>query len=220
MSNELNTTASPTGGNGDTSNTQTQTAPPKTDEFAKHYGEVTANAAKYAERLAGIPEKPEAYKVELKFPDDVKLPEGINFDPSKDPRLPVLLKTAHEMGLTNAELNRIVALDAQFALDNHAAETARVAEEHKKLGDNAKARIDAASNWLNGQTGDGKTFTAAEAEEIRFMAGSAAGVTALEKLMAKANGTVPGHVPSGPGKPEPQSIAKRWYGGPSSQQAR
>jgi hypothetical protein len=186
----------------------------KTDEFGKHYTEVTATAAKAAERAAAVPPNPEGYKVEVKLPEGLKVPEGIKFDPSKDPRTPVLLKAAHELGLTNTDVNALVALDAQFAIENHNAEVARIAEETKKLGDNAKGRIDAATNWLNAQSGDGKRFTAAEAEEVRLMVGSAAGVTALEKLMAIVNGSVPGHVPTPPPKPEPKTHADRiWPGG-------
>lgn len=186
----------------------------KTDEFAKHYGEVTANAAKLAERMAAVPAKPDDYKVELALPEGTQLPEGVTFDPAKDPRLPTLLKTAHELGLTNTDVNKLVALDAQFALANHQAEQTRLAEETKKLGDKATDRIAAANNWLKGLTDKGD-LTADEAAEVRSIASSAAGVTALEKLMAKANGGIPGHVVTPSNTPsEPKHIADRiWPSG-------
>jgi hypothetical protein len=184
----------------------------KTDEFAKHYGELTVAQQKLAERAAAVPEKPEGYKIEIKLPDDVKVPEGLKFDPSKDPRLPVLLKTAHELGLSNADVNKLVTLDAQFALQNHAAEAARVAEETKKLGEKAADRIAAATNWTKALAEKGD-FSADEVGEIRAMASTAAGVTALEKLMAKVNGGIPGHVPTPPTKPTEQPLTDRWYGG-------
>lgn len=188
----------------------------KTDEFGKHYSETTAKAAKLDERIAAVPEKPEGYKIELKLPDDVKIPEGVKFDPSKDPRLPMLLKTAHELGLSNADVNKLVTLDAQFALANHNAEAARVAEETAKLGEKAKDRIAAATSWTKalGETGG---FTADEVGEIRAMASTASGVTALEKLMAKVNGGIPGHVPPTPPKPPEQPLTDRWYGNQQQQ---
>jgi hypothetical protein len=191
----------------------------KTEDFAKHYGELTVAQQKLAERAAAVPEKPEGYKVELKLPDTVQVPEGVKFDPAKDPRTPQFLQVAHRLGLDNTQVNELVALDAQIEIEKHVAEVARIAEETKKLGEKGKERIDAAKSWLTAQTGEGKTFTAAEADEIRQMVASAAGVTALEKLMAKANGGIPGHVPSNGPKPEPTTITQRWYGGNSQQKA-
>lgn len=182
----------------------------KTDDFAKHYGEVTASAAKLAERAAAVPAKPEDYKPEIQLPADLQLPEGVKFDPAKDPRLPTLLKTAHEIGLTNADVNRLITLDAQFALASHAAEQVRLGEETKKLGDKANDRIAAATNWVNGLAAKGD-FTADEAAELRMTATTAAGVTALEKLMAKANGGIPGHVQTPPAAVGEKTIAERLY---------
>jgi hypothetical protein len=190
----------------------------KTDEFAKHYGEVTANAQKLSERMAAVPPNPEGYKVELKLPEGTKIPEGIKFDPAKDPRTPVLLKVAHELGWTNNDVNRLVTLDAEFALANHAAEQARIGEENKKLGDNANARVAAVTNWVKGLAEKGD-LTADELTEIRMTATTAAGVTALEKLMAKATGGIPGHVPNTDPKPAPTTIEQRWYGSNSQQKA-
>jgi hypothetical protein len=188
------------------------TAGVKTDDLVKSYATESADAAKYRERAAAVPAKVEDYKIEIKLPDDVKVPEGLKFDPSKDPRLPVLLKTAHELGLSNADVNKLVTLDAQFALQNHAAEAARVAEETKKLGEKAADRIAAATNWTKALAEKGD-FSADEVGEIRAMASTAAGVTALEKLMAKVNGGIPGHVPTPPTKPTEQPLTDRWYGG-------
>lgn len=182
-----------------------------TDEFGKHYVETAANAAKFAERVAAVPKDEAGYKVEIKLPPEVKIPEGVTFDPSKDPRLPTLLKTAREIGLSNDDVNKLVALDAQFAIANHAAEQARIGEETKKLGDKANDRIAAVTNWAKGLKEKGD-LTADEFAEIRMTATTAAGVTALEKLMAKASGGIPGHVPNRDPPPPPQPITDRWYG--------
>lgn len=185
----------------------------KADEFGAHYTGLVASAAKLAERAAAVPGKPEEYKIELKLPDDVKLPDGAKFDPAKDPRLPQFLKVAHGLGLSNIEVNNLVALDAQLAIAEHAAETARIAAETKKLGEKATDRIAAVKNWAKALP----DISDEERSEIHAIASSAAGVTVLEKLMAKINGGIPGHQPSPPDKPQQQSITERWYG-PNSQQ--
>lgn len=182
----------------------------KTDDFAKHYGELSTAQQKLAERGAAVPPNPDGYKPEIKFAEGFKVPEGLKFDPSKDPRWPVLSKVAHELGLTNAEVSRIVTLDAEMAIQSHQAEQTRIAEETKKLGDKANDRIAAVTNWVKGLAEKGD-LTAEEQTEARMAATTAAGVSLLEKLMAKANGGIPGHVPTNPKVPEPP-LTDRWYG--------
>lgn len=191
---------------------------PKLDEFGKHYGETAAKAAKFDERTAAVPPNPEGYKIELKLPDTVKVPEGLKFDPAKDPRTPQFLKIAHGIGLDTNQVNALVALDAELAIADHTAEQTRLAEETKKLGDKATDRIDGVKNWVKALTDKGD-LSADEADEVRMIAATAAGVSALEKIIAKASGTVPGHQPQGgDSKPPPQSITERWYGGANSSQ--
>lgn len=185
----------------------------KADDFGKHYGEIAANAAKYAERAAAVPEKPEGYKVELKLPDDVKLPDGVKLDPAKDPRLPMLLQVAHKRGWSNDDVNELVALDAQLAISAVNAQATRVLAEDKKLGEKAIERRAAVANWLKGQ----KDFTADEIGMVNAETLDAAGITLIEKLMAKVNGSIPGHVPTPPPQPAPKTHADRiWPSGFSS----
>lgn len=168
-----------------------------TDEFGKHYGEVASNAAKYAERIAAVPPKPEDYKAELKLPDGVKLPEGISFDPAKDPRLPLITKLAHERGWTQDDMNALVAFDAQMHIADHNAQVARVLAEDKKLGEKAVERRAAVTNWVKALA-DKKEITADEAAAINAEFMDASAITLVEKLIAKITGGVPGHLTGDP----------------------
>lgn len=181
-----------------------------TDEFGRHYTETAAKAAKLDERLAAVPEKPDGYKVEVKLPDGVKVPDGVTFDPAKDPRTPQFLQVAHALGLDQKQVNDLIAFDAQLAIAGHTAEQARVAEETKKLGEKASERIAAVTNWAKGLKDKGD-LTADEFNEIRMTAATAAGVTALEKLIAKAAGSVPGTPDHRDPPAQPKTLAERMY---------
>lgn len=187
-----------------------------TDEFGKHYATTAADAAKWGEWRAGVPEKPDGYKVELKLPDTVKVPEGVTFDPSKDPRLPTLLAAAHSLGLPNSVVNQLVALDAQNEIAeitrSREAVAQRRAEDDKKLGDKAQERRTAAMTWADGLATKG--FTSGEVNEFKLMAATASGIATIEKLMARLNGNVPGHQQDPPPRVEPKTHADRiWPGG-------
>ncbi|MCA1831220.1 MAG: hypothetical protein LC750_00470 [Actinobacteria bacterium] len=190
-----------------------------TDEFGKHYGEISATAKAAAERAGTVPDKPDGYKVELQLPKDVVVPEGVKFDPAKDPRLPAFLKFAHDNKLSNELVNAFVALDAQQALADiksaNEANVARAAEEDKKLGEKAKERRAAAWAWADGLKDKG--FSPAQVNELRLTATSADGVTTIEKLMELLKGSVPGTVDTPAPKPDQKSHADRiWPGGFSS----
>lgn len=185
-----------------------------TDEFGKHYGEIAGAAQRWTEHEAArsaLPQKPEDYKLDVKLPDTVKVPDGLTLKvDDKDPRVPLLRAVAHQHGLSQDAVNALVALDAQMKIADHTAETARVAEENKKLGDKAPDRIAAVTNWAKGLKDRGE-FTAAEYDELRVTASTAAGVTLLEKIMAKAAGAVPGNQPPREPAPEPKTWAQRMY---------
>ena len=187
---------------------------PEAAEVFKFHQTETERKAALAAR------KPEDIKFELKLPDTVKVPDGfeVKID-EKDPRLPFLRDLAVARGLDHDTINDLVALDAQQKIAMHAVETARVAAEDQKLGDNVKVRKGALETWAKGLL-DAKTISAEEHEELRMTATTAAGVTLLEKLMAKANGAVPGNSdgnPPPPPKPAAVPIEQRWY--PNQQKA-
>ena len=55
-------------------------------------------------------------------PDDLR--------PAKDPRTPALLQVAHSVGMTNDQVNALVALDAQLSLAGIESEKAREVAYH------------------------------------------------------------------------------------------
>ena len=180
-------------------------------EFGKHYAELKAAADADAVRKAQLPQKPEDYKIEVKLPDTVKVPDGMELRINeKDPRVPVIRALAHEQGWTQETVNKLVALDAQMQIEQRTADLAKVAAEDAKLGANAKPRKEAVASFLKGMKDRGE-LSADEHEAVRVYATDAAAVTALEKLIAKANGSVPGHQPAKPAPPQPKTFAERLY---------
>jgi hypothetical protein len=182
-------------------------------EFGAHYSELANFHKTTTEAQAALKaRKPEDIKLELKLPDDVKLPDGMEAKiDEKDPRIPMLRQIAVERGLDQDTVNTLVALDAKMKIEAHNAEVARIAAEDQKLGANVKQRKDAVQNWAKGLL-DKKEISQDEYDEIRMTGATAAGVTLLEKLIAKSNGTVPGvGDPPPPPKPQAVPVEQRWY---------
>lgn len=178
-------------------------------EFGPHYTEVAAFHKTETEKQAALKaRKPDDIKLELKLPDTVKVPEGMSIKiDDKDPRIPVIRQLALDHGLDQEVVNKLVALDAQQKIEAHNAEVARVVAEDAKLGANGKTRKDAISSWI-GTLG----MTADEAAELRLTGTTAAGVIALEKVMAKVNGTIPGaQPPAPPPPPAPKTLAEKMW---------
>jgi hypothetical protein len=157
-------------------------------EFWNHYSEMV-NA--HAQRTALTTRNPDDIKFEVKLPETVKVPEGfqVKID-DKDPRVPVIRQLAVKHGLSQDAVNELVALDAQQRIEAHTAEMARIATEDAK---------------------DSNVLTSDEYEAVRIYADDAASVTALEKIIAKANGSVPAGGDPAPPKPT-ESLTERWYG--------
>lgn len=183
-------------------------------EFGQVFNELSTFHKTETERQAALKaRKPDDIKFEIKLPETVKVPEGmkVEIDP-KDPRIPMIRQLALDHGLDQGVIDKLIALDAQMKIEGHTAETQRIAAEDLKLGANVKERKDAVSNWAKGLR-DRNELSADEYEEIRLTATTAAGVTALEKLIAKSSGAVPGqggHQPA-PQTP-PATVEQRWYG--------
>jgi hypothetical protein len=162
---------------------------------------------------------------ELKFelPADFTPPDGVTFtfdlqNPIKGPILREAVALASEAGLDQTTFSKFLAIDAKRMAAEHAAAAAELASERTKLGDNAEPRLAAVANWAKGL----KDITAEEMDEIKLTASTAAGVSLLEKIIAKANGSVPGagigHEPKPP--ESPKSHAQRiWPGGFNAQPA-
>jgi hypothetical protein len=183
-------------------------------EFGTHYTEVANFHKTETERVAALKaRKPEDIKFEIELPDTVKVPEGVKVQiDEKDPRLPLVRELALQHGWDQGTVNALATLDARMKIEAHNAEVTRIEAEDKKLGDKVKERKDAVSAWAKGLL-DSKTITQDEYEEVRMTAATAAGVTLLEKLIAKSNGSVPG---TGGGQqpqpaPEQKPMEQRWY---------
>jgi hypothetical protein len=160
---------------------------------------------------------PGAARAELKFelPPDFPMPDGmkITLDPKNPIRGPILADVAafeREAGFTQEQFSGLLVLDARMKIAEHTAAKAELANEKTKLGANAEARLAAVANWA-------KTLGLSDAEldEVRLTGSTAAGVSLLEKVIAKANGSVPGdYVPARAPTPEPTSAAaKIWPNG-------
>lgn len=134
------------------------------------------------------PEKPDAYVL----PKIEGLPEV----PADDPLWTTVRAAAHEAGLSQAQLERVVKPYLEAArqripanADPAAAEAARraaYAEEIAKLGPNGRAQAADIKGWIMGLESSG----ALSAEEARALlgVGNAAGVRALMKLRARGGG--------------------------------
>lgn len=182
-------------------------------EFGAHYAEVSAFHKTETEKAAALAaRKPEDIKFEIKLPDTVKVPDGMDLKINEnDPRVPVLREIAVTHGLSQDVVNSLIAIDAQQQIAAHAAEQTRIAAEDTKLGANAKDRKTAVGNWLKGMK-DRNELSADEYEAVRVYAVDAASVTALEKIMAKAAGTVPGVTPPAPPALPTKDAATRIWG--------
>lgn len=182
------------------------------DKFGAHYTDITAKAAKFAEIEAArssLPQKPEDYKVEPKLPEGVKLPDGMKL--GDHPLQKPVFAWAHAHGISPDVLGELNGLVVAAEIEAHNAEIARVAEETRKLGDKAADRRAAVTNWAKGLK-DGGKISAAMHEELVATGATAAGVELIEKLMAMANGAVPGNTAPRDPTPPPKTHAERIWG--------
>lgn len=181
-------------------------------EFGAHYTEIATFHKNQTEAQAALAaRKPEDIKIEVKLPETVKLPDGMQLKiDEKDPRVPAIRAMALKNGWTQEQVTDLVNFDAQQQIAAHAAEQTRLGEEKKKLGANADDRIKAAAAWVKGV----QNVSPEELGEVQILTATAAGVSLLEKLIARAAGHVPTHggAPPSPPKPADVPIEKRWYG--------
>ena len=184
-------------------------------ELLKSYGEATAFKTQHETSLSELAKrKPEDIKIELKLPDTIKVPEGVDLKiDEKDPRIAPLRDLAIKHHLPQDVINELVALDAQVRLADYTSADAQLQAEQKKLGENGKARVSAVESYLKANV------TPEEYEEMRPFIGNATAFAGIEKLIAKATTQlVPGPKPPEQQKTAPVSIEQRWYGNGNSQQ--
>lgn len=169
----------------------------KFQDLSKDVGALKAFKAEADVRAQGVGKKPEDYVFDL---GDLK---GLDGQPAKlnadDPLLKGFRENAVKHGLTKEAANEMVRAYAATQLATAKAEreqfTALAAAETAKLGDNAKARVDAVGTALKGRIGDkAQPF-------INLMSMSAAAVEGLEALLRTT--TAPSYQPGGGGTSEP-----------------
>lgn len=179
-------------------------------DFGTHYAELATFHKTESEKVAALKaRKPEDIKFEIKLPDTVKVPDGMQIKiDENDPRVPILRQIAVEHGLDQTVVNQIVAIDAQQKIEAHNAEVKRVSDEDKALGSNAAVRKQAAGDWLKGLKDSGKMRPEVY-ERMRAYATDALTIEGIETLMQMTAGSVPGSHPANPPSPAQKSHADR-----------
>jgi hypothetical protein len=172
----------------------------KLDDFGKHYKELAERDAALQERAKSIPDKPEAYKIEL--PQDFKiegLPEGVQIKfNEKDPTLAEARALAKDLGLPQEAFSKLLTLEAKRIAKSAIEQDRALAAEKQKLGDKAVERISGVDSFLK------KNLSAAQYSALAEVATSAAAIEAMEALIAKATaGVVPNTPNNEPPEPPP-----------------
>lgn len=158
---------------------------PSYENLAKSYSELEKMRGNMKEAVAQefeaqrIAQRPEAAT-------DYKLPESESLNSEQLAASPIVewwRNFAHEQGYNQEQFEN--------AINNYAqVELSRIEESYKQemaqLGENAEARIEAISLWMN------NTFDEAQREALADACTSASGVAAVEKIidMLKATGNV------------------------------
>lgn len=158
---------------------------PSYENLAKSYSELEKMRGNMKEAVAQefeaqrIAQRPEAAT-------DYKLPESENLNSEQLAASPIVewwRNFAHEQGYNQEQFEN--------AINNYAqVELSRIEESYKQemaqLGENAEARIEAISLWMN------NTFDEAQREALADACTSASGIAAVEKIidMLKATGNV------------------------------
>ena len=139
-------------------------------------------------RRAGVPESADKY--ELKIADTIVGMDGkpVQFD-AADPLVAGILPVLHELGLSQEGVSKLLGAYAVQEIEAAKEQAAFVASEQAKLGDAHKARTAAIHASVVAAVG------AEQAEAIRLSMTSAAGVIALEQLVAKVTGVAVGAAP-------------------------
>lgn len=181
----------------------------KLDDLGKAFAERDAVFNQHAERAKDIPADG-TYKSEPILPEGVTLPEGaeIKFD---DKAVAAAGAVAKAAGLTQKEFSSLLGI---VAADRIQASSAAI-EEHKtmvaaeveKMGGEAAA--EARRNPIRAYAAS--NFNEAEQNEVNLLLSTGAGISVLEKLIAKANGGPATHPNATPSVPATPAQEQRWY---------
>lgn len=136
-----------------------------------------------ADRRKNLPESPDKYEVQLGEEAPIAK-EDLETHPAVD----WWRKTAHEAGLPPEKFNEGVAQLVGILTQGPDLEA-----EAAKLGENAKVRIEAVSQWAQTTFKEPEEFVA-----VQLLGTSAAGIKVLERLMGKGPGLQDDNAPPPP----------------------
>lgn len=145
-----------------------------------------AEAAKLAERVADIPQDGNYV---LALPEDLKDDAGepIQID-TENPAYQTLIEAAKELKLTSSEANKFAEMMVRKEVEHVRAQVAAEAkareEELSKLGADPKVRLESV-------IGQVKAILGEDSDALLKSINTAAGVVAIEKLLAKLSGPSP-----------------------------
>jgi len=122
----------------------------KADDWKAHLATLQTEAEQAKARMAGVPEKADAY--ELKLPEGEKMPDGFQLNPD-DPRVAMAREFAHANKLTQAEFQGLVALDTKIKQAETDWVRQQSAEAFKRLGPNGQARVEAVKASIEARVG-------------------------------------------------------------------
>lgn len=168
-------------------------------------GEIAAFIRETVAARADVPASADAY--ELKFSDDIKIPDGYQVEINKDdPLFKEVAAAAHAGGMPKGAFQKIVDAYAKAQIANQDRFVAEFAAERGKLGENAKARLEAASNWA------ATNLPKDQAEALLAVTDTAAGVQALETIISLRKDPAVAGSGSQLNGASPKSRAERLYG--------
>lgn len=170
----------------------------KVTDLIADYGNLSKFKTETEARFKDRPEAPDKY--ELRIPESVKLPEGVEFEFAADSDLVKMARQiAFDSGRGQEGFDELVAAFVSHEIAKDAAYETQAEEtfqaEIAKLGENGKDRLAAAESFLKSTLADD------EYKAIQSIATTAAGVQAIEKLMNLSKDKAPAIPGAGGGEP-------------------
>jgi len=145
-----------------------------------NHDQVLESYTQLSSKFGSFTGAPDAYEFAL---SEQLTENGIELD-ADDPLISQFTEMAKEANMSQDMANKLVNMfvESEYARSgaNGEAETARQAEQMALLGDNANQRVANISNWAKAN------LTAEQAEGLQDAATTAAGVQAIEALIAKS----------------------------------
>ena len=126
-----------------------------------------------------------------------KAPEDGNYNtevfgetPEDDPLRNHVVGWAKENGISQAALDSLVGEVVGMSQQEAQQQKVNLEQEKKALGPNADARINGLAKWGNNLVQKG-ILSADDYEEFKFMAGTAQGISVIEKIRSSYEGRIP-----------------------------